>query len=67
MGLVCVLFTYASSALQGEDTSAESCIITPKRTKDCLSPLQQGTQVMDVPIAANVLGTLGAICWSVQV
>ena len=22
---------------------------------------------MDVPIAANVLGTLGAICWSVQV
>ena len=22
---------------------------------------------MDVPIAADVLGTLGAICWSVQV
>lgn len=22
---------------------------------------------MDVPIAANVLGTLGAVCWSIQV
>ena len=22
---------------------------------------------MDIPIAANVLGTIGAICWSVQV
>lgn len=21
---------------------------------------------MDVPVAANVLGTLGAVCWSVQ-
>jgi hypothetical protein len=22
---------------------------------------------MDVPVAANVLGTLGAVCWSIQV
>jgi hypothetical protein len=22
---------------------------------------------MDVPVAANVLGTVGAVCWSVQV
>jgi hypothetical protein len=22
---------------------------------------------MDIPVAANVLGTLGAVCWSVQV
>jgi hypothetical protein len=21
---------------------------------------------MDVPIAANVLGTIGAVCWSIQ-
>jgi hypothetical protein len=22
---------------------------------------------MDIPVAANVLGTLGAVCWSIQV
>lgn len=30
-------------------------------------PIPPVSQTMDVPIAANVLGTMGAVCWSIQV
>ena len=48
-----------------------SCISTfshSSRTTHRLSHLQETTVcTMNVPIAANLLGTIGAICWSVQV